>query len=66
VCKNQQVDHDILSKLKIAWEPPKIEEPPAPPNDNCNAPNSDDQYLKSIKLDVSTFDGCHNAQFFLY
>jgi len=28
-------------------------------------PNHDDQYLKSIKLDVPTFDRRHDPQFFL-
>ena len=36
-----------------------------PPNDHRNASNPDDQYLKSVKLDVPTFDGCHDPQFFL-
>jgi len=60
VHKDQHVDHERLAKLETAWESPKIEEPPVPPNDSCNTPNPDDQYLKSIKLDVPTFDGWHD------
>jgi len=29
-----------------------------------NLPNLDTQYLKSIKIDVSYFDGHHNSQLF--
>ena len=58
--KDQQIDHQRLTKLEIAWESSKIEEPPVPPNDNRNALNPDDQYLESIKLDVLTYDGHHD------
>jgi len=54
-----------LAKLETAREPPKIKEPLGPPNDSRNAHNPDDQYLKSIKLDVPTFDGRLDPQFFL-
>ena len=63
--KDLLVDHERLTKIEIAREPPKIEEPPVPPNDSRNIHNHDDQYLKSIKLDVPTFDGCHDLQLFL-
>jgi len=65
VRKDQQVDHERLAKLETSREPPKIEEPPVPPNGNHNAPNPDDQYLKSIKLDIPTFDGRHDPQLLL-
>ena len=40
--KDQKVNHEKLAKLKTAREPPKIEEPPVPPNGNRNTPNPDD------------------------
>jgi len=30
-----------------------------------NPPNLDAQYLKSIKIDVPNFDGCHDPQLFI-
>ena len=63
--KDQQVDHERFTKLGIARESPKNKEPSVPHNDSRNTPNPDDYYLKSIKLDVSTFDGCHDPQLFL-
>ena len=60
VCKDQQVDHERLTKFETSQEQPKIEEYPLPPNNNHNATNPDDQYLKGIKLDVPTFDGRHD------
>lgn len=30
-----------------------------------NEPHPDSQFLKSVKLDVSTYDGCLHSQFFL-
>jgi len=49
-----------LTKLETDREPPTTEEVPLQNNmrDNLNnAPNSDEQFLKSIKLDVPTFHG---------
>ena len=47
--------------LETAREPPKTEEPPVQPNTEqntqYNAHHPDEQYLRSIKLDVPTFDG---------
>ena len=57
---DHQVDYEILTKLETSWEPLKIEEPPVPPNDSRNTTNPDDQYLKSIKWGVPTFDGHHD------
>jgi len=57
VCNDQQVDHERLAKIETARKPLKIKETPVPPNDSRNTPNPDDQCLKSIKLDVPTFDG---------
>ena len=31
-----------------------------------NSPNPDDQFMKSIKIDVPNFDGHHNSQLFIY
>ena len=46
-----------LTNLEIAREQPTDEQPPLQPYTMCNnAPDPDEQYLKSIKLDVSTFD----------
>jgi len=60
VRKDQQVDHERLAKLETARKLHKIEERPVPPNDNRNVPNPDDEYLKSIKLNVPTFDRRHD------
>ena len=30
-----------------------------------NPPDLDDQFLKSIKIDIPNFDGCHDPQFFI-
>jgi len=47
--------------LEIARESPKTKEPPVQPNTERNTQhnthNPDEQYLRSIKLDVPTFDG---------
>ena len=58
--KDQQVDNERLAKLKTTREQLKIEEPLVSPSDSRNAPNPDDQYLKSIKLNVPKFDGRHD------
>jgi len=46
--------------LETAGEPSKTEEPPVhlntKQNTEHNAHNPDEQYLRSIKLDVSAFD----------
>ena len=65
VRKDQQVDYERLDKLKTVWESRKVEEPPVPSNDNRNAPNSDDCYLKGIKLNILIFDGNHDPHLFL-
>ena len=55
--------------LETAREPPKTEEPPVQPNaernTQHNAHNHDVQYLRSIKLDIPTFDGRLDPQLFL-
>ena len=57
-----------FTKLETDREPPTTEEVPLQNNmrDNLNnAPNSDEQFLKSIKLDVPTFHGRLDPQLFL-
>jgi len=58
-----------LVKLKTAREPPKTEETPLQPNakrsTQHNAHKHDEQYLRSIKMDVPTVDGCLDPQLFL-
>ena len=63
--KDQQIDHKRLAKLETAQEPSKIKELLVTPNSSRNTPNPDDQYLKSIKLNVPTFDGHQDPQFSL-
>ena len=55
--------------LETACEPPKTEEPPMQPNTEQNtqhdAHNPDEQYLRTIKLDVLTLDRRLDPQLFL-
>ena len=54
-----------LVKLETACEPPNPLHPNVERNTQHNAHNSDEQYLRSIKLDVSIFDGHLDPQLFL-
>jgi len=52
--------------LEIAREQPTDKQPPLQLyTRRNNVSNLDEQYLKSVKLDVPTFDGRLDPQFFL-
>jgi len=59
------------TKVEVTHEPPESPtgDQTPPKNNRCNntdnSPNSDAQYLKSIKIDVPDFDGHHDPQFFI-
>ena len=58
--------NDRLTNLETVREQPTVEQPPLQPHARRNnAPVPDEQYLKSIRLDVHTFDGRLDFQFFL-
>jgi len=58
----------IVPKLQAERKTPETEDTPSRNyrRDNSADPsNPNTQYMKSIKIDVSTFDGRHNPQLFL-
>ena len=70
--QTRETVNERLTNLETAHEQPTAEQPPLQPytrrntqnNAQNNASDPCEQYLKSIKLDIPTYDGRLNPNFF--